>query len=654
MERPLSGGTFHEIADTRNSYERGGIMAKTIKSILKKKSWTGKEVGYALLLSLANDIENTGNPNKKIILSQEDYERMVNSLSDGKEYEDYRVYSKIYNAVVNSTDYRQAMEQQFFNGYYRYFLALEMAQRAEEFLQTAEELPLILSKPQYDKVAAECEARKKAATESYYSLFFHTVAFFVDAVEDGRADNVPKDIRAAILETKSQPVANERILANWAEDMGEGYYTLPDGRRSDQMTSKEWSAALEADFVEKHKYYVDGELQDYSTTAKHYRQEGLLKACELLYKGGEAIKEAYEEKTGKTLPEKYISGVEKALEEIIDGEEEGKDTTEEQIAKILFCDELDGCQEWHFYTEPPETLTKYDILTEKETLGRYSGSYSTRLSESSGKRVKEIQEREQLREFKKDYPALADAVKEYLKKTLQAVQGLKASQYYSPLITWGELAEMGFLDFQTLTAATDQDIIDHLAGMQEETSEGISRQISGKRHGIAVLTDTTNSKNYMDPIAERVEKDAFYSLDYLILDQKKADYTQLIYERLIIPALRYIYAFDSFIDVLAGVYDVDFLKIAKFNEELIEWQIESFNNLIYLLYKVVFGTPKDKKRKRDFLRWYFPPIEIKNFKPPRDALDRLATMLEGFTSEEAADALGDYKVIISKLIELGG
>lgn len=629
-------------------------MAKTIKAILKKKSWTGKEVGYALLLSLANDIENMGNPNKKTVLSQEDYERMVNSLSDGKEYEDYRVYSKIYNAVVDSTDYRQAIEQQFFNGYYRYFLAFEMAQRAEVFLKTAEELPLILTKSQYDKLAAECEAQKKAATESYYSLFFHAVAFFVDAIEDNRADIVPKGVRAAILETKSQPVTNERILVNWAEDMGEGYYTLPDGRRSDNMTSEEWRTATEADFMETHKYYINGELQDYSATAEHYHEERLLKTFELLYKGREAIKKAYEEKTGEMLQEKYISGVEKALEEIIDGKEEVMETEEERIAGILFG-EGESCQEWHFYTEPPETLTKYDILAERETLGRYSGSYSTRLLESGGSHVKEISEREQLREFKKDYPSLADAVKKYLKKTIQAVQGLKVSQYYSPLITWGELAEIGFLDFQTLTAATDQDIASHAAGTQGEAEESNGGQISGKRHGIAILNAVPGeSENYIDPIAKRANKDAFQSIDYLILNPKEADYIQLIYDRLIAPALRYIYAFDAFIDVLAGVYDIDFLKIAKFDEEIIEGQTKTFNSLIHILFKDVCGTQEDKKRKRDFLRWYFPPIEVENFKPPRDVLNRLADTLESFNSKETADTLGEYKAIISMLMEEGG
>lgn len=634
-------------------------MAKSIKALLNKKGWTGKEVGKALLMNLKNDIENKGNPDKKPLFSQEDFNRMVDSLGTDYQYTQYKVLESIYSAIVDSFNYNEAMAQQFYNGYYRYFLAIREARRAEDFFTTTEKFPLILTQAQYDRLAAEREAYKRGFTESYYSLFFHTVAAFVDAVENDRADSVPEDILAAITATQSQKVTNKRILANWAEDMGEGYYTLPDGQRSDNMTAEEWQAALQALFMESHKLYINGELQDAHTTAQHFNTERLLTANRLLFKGEDAIKEAYREKTGQELPEEYIGELEKALEEIIDGTARPSrrgDPKREQLTAALYSNGGTS-PEWHYYTEPPTDFTKYDVLA--DMLDRYRGAYSDRLLESDGECVDEVPEREQLKEFKKDYPALADAVKTYLEGAVAPTKGLKANQLYKDLITWGELADMGYLDFQSLIAVDDADIVEHIAQTQEDNTENFNRRTRGIYHGIAILKeakyfDAGEGGEYIDPVADKLKLELLQGIDYLESDTGEAEYIAANIDVLALSALRYMYAYNAFIEIVAAAYDIDLMTVAKYNLTRQESQIEACNNMLYMLYKRVYGTEEDKKRKRDFIREYFQPIEIEELKPTEEAIKALRKKIEGLGyTREAAVTLREYEKLVKELMREG-
>lgn len=649
-------------------------MAKSIKSLLNKKGWTGKEVGTALLMNLKNDIEHKGQHNIKPLFSQEDFNRMVGSLDTDYQYTQFKVLENIYSAIVDSFNFNEANIQQFYNGYYRYFLAIREAYRAEEHYRATEQIPLILTQAQYDRLTADSLAYKRGFTESYYSLFFHAVDYFLSHLDE---DTTPENIRTAIEATQSQPVTNKRIIANWAEDMEEGYYTLKDGTRSDSMTSKEWKETLKAEFMETHKLYINGELADYETTIREHNNARFLYACQLLFRGEDAIRAAYKEKTGLDLTEGEVGELEQALEETIDGIELERSTTEtesafyskdhrKKLAAALY--EKSDFAEWHYYTEPPKDFTKYDVLA--KMLDRYRGAYSDRLLESGGEYVEEIPEREQLKEFKKDYPALYDAVKAYLEGVVAPTKGLKANQLYKALITWGELGDMGFLDYGNLLEITDSDIIEQFA--KEDTAENLNKRARAFYHGIAIIQtsklassynpamtfsysyDTDEKGEYIDPVINATDLEKLQSIAYLEDNPDEADYIRANLDVLVNNALRYMYAYNAFIEIIADAYDVDFITVAKYDLTRQEIQIDSFNNLLYMLYKECYGTEDDKKRKRVFLREHFQPIEIEELKPTEDAIEALREKIIklGYTREAAA-TFGNYRSLIRELMREG-
>ena len=634
-------------------------MTKSIKSILSKKKLTGKEVGRALLLSLKHDIENKGNPNKKPLFSQADFNRMVDSLDTDTQYAQYKVFETIYSSLVDSFNYTEALGQQFYNGYYRYFLAIREAQRAEDFFTTMEKFPLILTQAQYDKMAEESIACNREEKESFHSLFFHAVSFFVNNMEEGKADDIPENIKDAILITHNQKVTNPRVLVNWNEDMGRGYYTLPDGQRSDNVSSDEWQEALASLFAKSYKFYEDGIAEDDETTIMHFNERRLLAAYRLLFKGEDAMRTAYKEHSGKDLPENHTELLEKALEDIIDGKATANRgaTQEERLAAELFYGNEAGRPKWHYYTEPPEDLTRYDVLV--HNLDRYMGNYKNSLLEAGGEYTEEIPKRTQFKEFKNDYPELTEAITNYIKDKIPAASISKISQLYKRFITRGELADIGFMDFQKLIDVKDTDIIERIAQTQEDNTENFNRRLRGLYHGIAILknpnsADTGDGKEYIDPVTDKINTELLQGIDYLENNQEEAEYIQNNLDVLALPALRFIYAYNTLIHIISLVYDIDFIQVAKYNLTRQEKQIEACNNILYMLYKRVYGTPEDKKRKRNFIRKCFRPIEVEDLKPRQEDIMALLDKLDklGY-SKEAVFALKNYRSLIAEIMRKG-
>lgn len=630
-------------------------MARGIKSLLNKKSWTGKEVGKALLMNLKNDIENKGNPNKKPLFSQEDFNRMLDSLDSDTQYTQYKVLETIYSSIVDSFNYNEAMKQQFLNGYYRYFLAIREAQRAEDFYTSMEKFPLILTMGEYDKIKEEREAYKRGFTESYYSLFFHTLGHYVDLYRQDFLTGMPADIMKAIADTQSQSVTNKRILDNWAEDTGAGYYVLSDGRRSDDMPSDEWRETIQALYLKSHPYIVDGEVQDIMTTIQHDNERRILYASELLYKGVDAIREAVKEATGKDMPEDYVPDLEAALEDIADGLTSKVGRTG-VVANQLNTDLFDTSvpMTWHYYTEPPKDLTKYEVLT--DMLDRYCGGYSDRLLD--GDYVEEVSQRDQYKEFTTDYPELAKAVSEYMEERVSASKGLKATQLSKDIVTWGELADISYIDFPFLITVTDEDIVEHISQIEEDNTENYNKRTRVSHHGIAILRkprllDMNANGDYVDPIADK-DNESLQSLDYLEANPDEAEYIANNLKYLLAPALQYMYAYNAFIEVVAAAYDIEFMTVAKYDLSTLEGQIEAFNNMLYLLYKDVYGTDEDKKRKRAFIKSYFSPIEIDKLKPTEEAVEALKEKINelGYT-REAANTLRGYRRLITETMRKG-
>lgn len=584
-------------------------MARSIDSLLSKKGWTGEEVGKALVASLLNDIKYQGSPDYEPLFSQKDFDKMESSLQADRDFLAYGVYRDIYSSIVDTFNRGQGLYQQFYNGYYRYLMHLRGAMRADEALADMELHPLIMTEEQYKRTVEGTLAWVRGLKLSYYSLVFNVLSSCVSALEAGNADTVPAPILKAIEATKKEPATNKRILAHYNEDMELGYYSLPDGRRSDELSKEEWQSALQELYLKTHKLTVDGHPASPEDTVRHYNGERLLAGHELFFKGEDAIREAYKRKTGQEL-EGDATELLKELESVIEGEGKRNISQLRHDLTTLYTDETPT--EWHYYTEAPEGLTKYDILS--QALDRYSGVLNG-----------DIAEKDQLKEFKKDYPALYQALDTYIKERIPKTKTLKPAQLYRENITAGELidgAVIGYAGFEV----TDYNIISYLqetgAFKFADTQRAVARGIAVLRSPRPYqLTESGDYKEAINPL-DRLE-----SLDALAESESQRDELDSLRDTLLVPALKYLYGYNAIILAIGEVYDIDGIEVAQFDTSLLESQLRAFNGLLYAFYFNVYGDEDEKARKRELIKELFRPIDPDEQRPPAEAVETVKAEL---------------------------
>lgn len=567
-----------------------------LKNLLKKKGWTGEEVGKLLIASMLNDIKQQGQQNKEPLFSQSDFEQMESSLTSDRDYISYGVYRDLYSSIIDSFNRGQGLYQQFYNGFSRLFAEFREVENADNAQKSIDDTPLIMTESQYNRLEAEAVKTLSGYKDSFCALMFHCLDNFLEADEAYIKEEAPA-IWEALEATKKIPATGNRFLPLYNETYGEGYYSLPDGRRSDQMTGEEWQKTLEED--------INGE------TVQHYNQNRLIKSYELYFKGAKAIRAELLERTGKA-PDLTDEELEEALEDTIDYVgRAGFNPNAEQIAEAL---DFSTPTEWHTYEEPPEGLTLYDLLELYPE--EFRGAF-------------EADEKEALKHFKKDAPALYDALKAYIESKVPQARGLKPNQLHKDIISWGELVTTGLIGCSELIQPDDRQIID-IATRGEDTTENKSKRLRTGLNGIAILKHPAPFQ--MDEQGDYIEQKSplhfFQSLYTLEGDGDKIAEIQGYTDNLIYPALGYLYAFNALMDIIGGVYDLpELAEVAHFDTTLFERKMSGFNGMLYLFYHDVYGNEEEQERKRAIIKEVFSPLEADTLKPSQEAITEITEEL---------------------------
>jgi len=591
-------------------------MANNLKSLLAKKGWTGEEVGKALIASLLNDIRYQGQEHE-LLFTQADFDKMESSLSTDRDYLAYGVYRDIYNSIVDTYNRGLGLYQQFYNGYYRYIMHLRGAMKADHALKKAENYPLIMTEEQYRKAEQDTLERKKNYRESFYSLVFSMLNYFLNALDNGGTDKVPADILKAIEATKKEPAKGHALYSSYNELMGEGYYSLPDGRRSDQMTSEEWQKALEEEFLRTHKLTINGEPASTEETIREYNIDRLTKSYELFFKGAKAIREFVLERTGKEL-DGTDEEIEEALNDILNDTIDyvGKARYNPNAKKIAEALGFSSPTEWHTYEELPDGLTAYDLLYLITDSSRYG----------------ETDEKKHLKAFKTEYKELYTALNAYIEENVPKARGLKPNQLYKDIVSWGELADAGIIGYSSLIQPDDREIV-QIWTEGEDTTENKSKRLRAGLRGIAILRNPASYQT--DENGDYIEKKSplqfFQSLYTLEGDGDKIAEINSYIDNLIYPALSYLYAFNSLMGIIGKVYDLPELEeVTRFDTRLFESKMSGYNGMLYLFYHNVYGNEEEKQRKRAIR-----PLEADTLKPSQEAIEEVTAELTklGFSSD---------------------
>lgn len=588
-----------------------------LDKLLKKKGWTGKEVGQLLIASMLNDIKQQGQGEKTPLFSQADFEKMESSLNSDFDYLSYGVYRELYSSIIDSFNRGQGLCQQFYNGFSRLFTVLREVQTADNVQKAYDDTPLIMTESQYKRLEAEAVQTLRGRKESYYSLLFYILEKFLDA-----GDEAPEPIRTAIEATKEIPAEKITFSRSYNEQMGEGYYSLPDGRRSDQMTSEEWQKALEEEILRTHKLTINGEPASTEETIREYNRDRLIKSYELFFKGAKAIREFVLERTGKEL-DGTDEEIEEALNDILNDTIDyvGKARYNPNAEKIAEALGFSTPTEWHTYEELPEGLTAYDLLC--------------LITESS--RYGETDKKKHLKAFKTEYKELYTALNAYIEENVPKARGLKPNQLYKDIVSWGELADAGIIGYSSLIQPDDREIV-QIWTEGEDTTENKSKRLRAGLRGIAILRNPASYQT--DENGDYIEKKSplpfFLSLYTLEGDGDKIAEINSYIDNLIYPALSYLYAFNSLMGIIGKVYDLPELEeVARFDTRIYESNMSGYNGMLYLFYHNVYGNEEEKQRKRAIIKEIFRPLEADTLKPSQEAIEEVTAELTklGFSSD---------------------
>lgn len=586
-----------------------------VKRLLKKKRWTGKEVGQLLIASLLNDIKQQEQAEKKPLFTQSEFEDMERSITTDKEYSVYGVYKDLYASIIDSYNRGQAIYQQFYNGYNRLNAMIRELRASDATQEIEDNTPLIMTAEQYEREKAQATEEFKGYMMSYADLIYYALSMFLQADEEAIKKEAPA-VWEALEATKNIPADNNRYARLYNIDHNKGYRLYTDGRRSDQMTEEELEEA------NSNSVLLDGVPMKGNDMLYTKIAEG----DKLFYEGAEAVREYIKNRTGEPLEE--LSN-EDLLDEwaitlnFLGGEKIAPSPYSELFAEALGAS---FTFEWVPYEEIPEGITLYDILP------TYSEAYKEDLHADA---------KQSLDYLKADAPELYKAIKEYVERTVPQAKGIKRNQLSKYIISYGELAETDYIGSLSLITPTDQDIVNAIVNRAVGSGDatGAYRKYNkAKRKGIALIQNPQPSQ--VDKNGDYIEGESFtiYHADLYSTekDQETIDNLHAFKERLVYPALSYMYAFNALMEIIGTVYDLPELpKIAQYDTSDLEERCTSFNTYLYYFYRKVYGARADKEHKREIIKTAFSPLEPAELLPSEDTKEEIAEELTelGFTKE---------------------
>ena len=586
-----------------------------IKRLLNKKGWTGRELGIIELTNMAVQFRQAlqGEEIKPLIETSQ-LQKMVNDIKDPVQGRAYNGYIAIHEWLSLKYNIAQTQIQQAQLQYRTLEGFITTAILAEDVYRYVEQLPAIMTQKQYDKAREEgieaylTDEDGEDLQSNIFNLIERATAFYLHKLQT--EPEKPNPLKAIRKKYIAQPVKSKLILDRYNEVTGEGYYTLEDGRRSDQMTSEEWQEAITTPKMKEaltQMRATDGSGTDYT---RAIAQQRLIDRSRVIFNGGT------EEEADKA---------------------QHKADYERGLAVPA---------EWHTYTEPPTDLTKWDIIEQELLLEFYPASLDGEdpYTESNFNASME--------DFKKEFSELVNAMlsdmdKRYFKGDKVQTSKLPVKEWATTLISWRRLYELDFYG-ERAEAESDTSIFN-----------GNKRALF---NGVAIVrpSDILNKSRLIDEQGYYIEPEIQSSLENFSLEAfftEAEDYATNIEvmetsRETFLDSYYFIIGYNYAIDRIAAVYDVPELEVFKMSIEELSDRIDAFNALVPVLYRRIKDTDYSDKelqaKKLQVLKDYFQPVEYKALAIPEDHKKQIEELLEDFKAFKPENADRFYNLLCTR------
>lgn len=600
-------------------------MKPTTKQLLRKRNLTGEEVGKALMGNLVHNFRlmQEGKPAEQIVTTEQ-LRALVSKLKTEEEQNVYNVYGAINDSIISIDSRKLLFEQQFYNGFYRLYMNLVRisdAERAEFIFNLS---PFAVTQTEYDHVKGLVKDTLRNVRVNYSELVLGMVEYYRNNPE-----KACKMIKQAMDKAKREMIKNEALLARYNKERGFGYYILPDGSRSDQLSEGDFNNRADAYFVEYYRQLLGQDITSEKAHAYHL-DAGKRRATELFFAGPEAIRKAGLQR-GVDLSDLSDQALLDAITKA--GNQEGERETRNKMYEIIYP-EGSNFAKWHYKEPAPSHLLKHRVL---ETFLNYYRGESN--SAADPKTL--------FKEFAKDYPELYQAVRSEVEVAIPQARGLKSSQADKCIATQGELADLGLQRYIDLVKPKEDNIINAFSLIHPR------REIDS----LAIINE---------PPPYNIDERGFYksilpnpligllTLDSFADSQTVKDNLRAIATNTVIPAIRQILAHNTLIDILTRVYSLEDTQPLKIDiTTTLEPKIKRHNELLFHLYHHAFG--KDKARKRKILKEAFAPLYLEDYYPSEtdQAYTEYRLIEAGFTPKAQA-ILKNFDDLLNELLGIGG
>lgn len=570
-----------------------------MKRLLNKKGWTGRELGIIELTNMAVQFRQAlqGEEPKPLIETSQ-LQKMVNEIKDPVQGRAYNGYISIHEWLSLKYNIAQTQIQQAQLQYRTLEGFITTAILAEDVYRYVEQLPAIMTQKQYDEAREKgieaylTDEDGKDLQSNIFNLIERATVFYLHKLQT--EPEKPNPLKAIRKKYIAKPVKSKLILDRYNEVMGEGYYTLEDGRRSDQMTAEEWQDA------------ITRATDETDTIA----QQRIIDRSRVIFNGG--------------------------TEEEADKAQEKADY-ERGLATPV---------KWHTYTEPPTDLTKWDIIEQELLLEFYPASLDGEdpYSESNFNTSME--------DFKEEFSELVAAMlsdmdKRYFKGDKVQASKLPVKEWATTLISWRRLYELDFYG-ERAEAESDTSIFN---GNNRALLNGVaivrpsdllykSRRIDEQGYYTEPEIQSSLKKFSLEAFFTEAED---YASNIEVMETSRETFLDSYY---------FIIGYNYTVDRIAAVYDVPELEVFKMSIEELSDRIDAFNALVPVLYsRIKYTDYSDKElqaKKLKVLKDYFQPVEYKALAIPEKNKKEIEELLENFKAFKPENADRFYNLLCTR------
>jgi hypothetical protein len=546
-----------------------------INKLLKKKGWTGRELGKLALLDLAQTFEAavlTGKQQRSPV-STADIQKLIRTLETEEDHRIYSGYVELRSWVNFFVQIAIAQEQQAMLRFTQLATFVQNAFTAESISNYVKKLPVVMTEKQYsDTVSKHLEDDND---KDVTALFFMALDFHLKALKSNpRAKNPLKPLKKKL---QAELVQDSQILDYYNHVKGLCYYTKEDGTKSEKLDYAGWAKAA---FPQK-------ELSEKEL------DERLFEAAKTLYETGEMP-------TPKHLKPRYDK---------------------------------------HTWEERPEGITKWEIVEEGSLGNFYNYNIfetAEDKEESSDKSTPQKEEPEEgedpvtlCKALKAEYPELVQAILKDMGERypdLIPLQSLPVEKWPTTLFRPEELCKLDFYGYKK------QRIEDY--SVFEENGQALVHGVAILRPQDSRLPDyeevDSETGYYKAPDIKPLLIDI--SLEGFFPESEKGELNTHRAQNaraLMLQSMIAVRAYNTCLELIVSNFGVKELLVMRRPMEELESKIEAFNHMVHLLYRAVYTNYDDEKlkeRKFKVIKEVLYPIDLGLLTVPKQRLDKVKTM----------------------------